>query len=172
MLFEKIKSVKAFVLDVDGVLTKGDVLVTEDGQQLRSFNTRDGYALQLAVKKDYPIAVITGGKSAGVQRRMEGLGIKDVYLGVHHKVNIFNEWLEQKQLKARDVLYIGDDIPDLEIMQVVGLAGCPADAAEEIKAVAHYISPKNGGEGAVRDIIEKVMKLQAVWDNNPTIKSV
>lgn len=172
MLFEKMKTIKAFVFDIDGVLTKGDVLVTDEGHQLRSFNIRDGYALQLSVKGDYPIAVITGGKSEGVRLRMQGLGIQDVYLGIHHKMAIFQKWLNEKRLTANEVLYMGDDIPDLEIMKGVGLAACPADAAEEIKAIAHYISPKRGGDGAVRDVIEKVMKLQKKWDGHLEVSSV
>jgi len=172
MLFEKLKTVKAFAFDVDGVLTKGEVLVTEEGQQLRIFNIRDGYALQLAVKRGYPVVAITGAKSAGVRLRMEGLGIKDVYLGVDDKIGVFNTWLEKQGLEAADVLYMGDDIPDLAVMQHVGVAACPQDAIEEVKAIGHYISPKRGGDGAVRDVIEKVLKLQHTWKDDTSIKSI
>lgn len=163
MIFDQFKRVKAFVFDVDGVLSDGNVLVTEQGEQLRSFNIKDGYAIQLAVKKGYPIAIITGGKSSGVQKRMEALGVEDVFMGVDEKEEVFNGWLSTKGLVAADVLYMGDDIPDLANMNVVGLPTCPADAMEEIKAVAAYISFRNGGAGAVRDVIEKVMKLQGTW---------
>ncbi|MGK6352130.1 KdsC family phosphatase [Parapedobacter sp. DT-150] len=164
MLFDKFKQVKAFVFDVDGVLSDGNVLVTEQGEQLRSFNIKDGYALQLAVKKGYPIAVITGGKSAGVEKRMRGLGISDVYLGVDDKKAVLHDWLAHAGLTLDDILYMGDDLPDLHNMKSVGLPTCPADAVEEIKAVAAYTSFRNGGAGAVRDVIEKVMKLQGTWE--------
>lgn len=172
MLFEKLKSIKAFALDVDGVLTDGLVLVNEEGHQLRRFNIRDGYALQLAVKKGFPLLVITGGQSEGVRKRLAGLGIKDIELGVSDKVAVFKNWLTKLELHLEDVLYIGDDIPDLEVMKIVGLAACPNDAAEEIKAIAHYIGAKNGGEGVVREIMEKVLKLQGAWDADQYIKSV
>lgn len=164
MIFDRFKRVKAFVFDVDGVLSDGNVLVTEAGEQLRSFNIKDGYAMQLAVKKGYPIAIITGGKSLGVRKRMEALGIGDVFMGVDDKSTVLQDWLSAKGLAAADVLYMGDDIPDLANMNAVGLPTCPADAVEEIKAVAAYISFRNGGVGAVRDVIEKVMKLHATWE--------
>jgi 3-deoxy-D-manno-octulosonate 8-phosphate phosphatase (KDO 8-P phosphatase) len=172
MLFDKLKRVKAFVLDVDGVLTNGEVLVTEQGEQLRSFSIRDGYALQLAVKKGFPIAVITGGRSEGVRLRLKGLGITDVFMEVQNKMLCFNKWLNEQQFQVGDVLYMGDDIPDLTIMSQVGMAACPNDAVEEIKAVSHYISSKEGGKGAVRDVIEKVLKLQNKWDDDETVKSI
>ncbi|SEK70158.1 3-deoxy-D-manno-octulosonate 8-phosphate phosphatase (KDO 8-P phosphatase) [Parapedobacter koreensis] len=165
MLFDKFKQVKAFVLDVDGVLSDGNILVTEQGEQLRSFNIKDGYALQLAVKRGYPVAIITGGKSLGVKKRMEGLGVTDIFLGIDDKNAVLRDWLSAKRLLPEDVLYMGDDIPDLANMQVVGLPTCPADAMEEIKAVAAYISFRNGGAGAVRDVLEKVMKLQGTWED-------
>ena len=172
MLFEKLGAVKAFAFDVDGVLTNGEVLVTEAGDQLRKFHIRDGYALQLAVKKGYPIVVITGAQSLGVQRRLEGLGIRDIYLGIRDKMTIFNAWLSRNQIQAAEVLYVGDDIPDLAVMRCVGIPACPADAAEEIKAIASYISPKLGGCGAVRDVIEKVMKVQQTWQDDVIVQSV
>src|SRR5690606_37081761 len=128
MFFDKFKRVKAFVFDVDGVLSDGNILVTEEGDQLRSFNIKDGYAMQLAVKKGYAFAVITGGRSIGVKKRLEGLGIADVFLAVNDKRTIFEEWLENRGLTAAHVLYMGDDIPDLENMQAVGVPTCPADA--------------------------------------------
>ncbi|WP_257669048.1 KdsC family phosphatase [Parapedobacter tibetensis] len=172
MLFEKFKQVRAFVFDVDGVLSDGSILVTEQGEQLRTFNTRDGYAIQLAVKKGYPIAVITGGRSLGVKLRMEGLGIKDIYIGIDDKSAVLHDWLSHNEMTADDILYMGDDIPDLENMKIAGLAACPADAVEEIKAVAAYISFRNGGAGAVRDVIEKVMKLQRTWSEDEHVASI
>ncbi|WP_028298502.1 KdsC family phosphatase [Olivibacter sitiensis] len=170
-MFSKFKQVKAFVFDVDGVLTNGDILVTEGGDQLRIFSTRDGYALQLAIKRRYPIAIITGGKSKGVKARLNGLGIEDVFIGVGDKELVLNDWLESKRLTMEDVLYMGDDIPDMEVMKQVGLATSPCDAVEEIKGLCQYISPVAGGRGAVRDVVEKVMKLQGTWTEDSSVKS-
>src|SRR5690606_18128146 len=171
-IFEKFKKIKAFVFDVDGVLTNGEVLVTESGEQLRSFYIKDGYALQLAVKQGYPIAVITGGNSQGVSARLHGLGIKHVFLNVSDKVGVLNSWIEDQNLNSEEVLYMGDDVPDLELMRTLCFPACPADAIEDIKAVAEYISPSLGGRGAVRDVIEKVMRLQSTWSRDTDIKSV
>src|SRR5690606_25013293 len=171
MLFERFKAVKGFVFDVDGVLTDGSVMVTEAGKQLRSFYIKDGYAIQLAVKKGYPVAIISGGRSAGVESRMRGLGVEHIYLNIRDKAKVFREWLGLVELDATEVLYMGDDIPDLDNMRRSGLAACPADAVEEIKAVAAYISARNGGKGAVRDVIEKVMKLQDTWNEDEFLPS-
>lgn len=172
MLFEKLKLIKAFALDVDGVLTNGQVLVNEEGHQLRSFNIRDGYALQLAVKQNFHLLVVTGGKSEGVRKRLEGLGIKDVETGVDDKISVLENWMGKFGLCKEEILYIGDDMPDLNAMRMVGFAACPNDAVEEIKKISHYISSKNGGEGVVREVIEKVLKLQQVWDVDPYVRSV
>ena len=163
MFLEKIKHIKAFILDVDGVLTNGMIHVTESGEQLRQFNIKDGYALQLAVKRGYRIAVLSGGKSNGVALRLKGLGIEDIFLGLDSKIEVYHKFLSSSGLSAEQILYMGDDIPDLAVMKLVGLAVCPSDAAEEIKSVSDYISPKKGGEGCVRDIIEKVLKIQNSW---------
>lgn len=171
MFLEKLKSIKAFIFDVDGVLTDGIVHVTEAGEQLRQFNIKDGYALQLAVKRGYKIAIITGGRSAGVMLRLKGLGITDVFMQVDSKVEVYSQFLADNQLIADDVVYMGDDIPDLPVMKLVGLPVCPHDAAEEIKSISTYISPINGGKGCVRDIIEKVLKIQSKWtDDSPSAK--
>lgn len=172
ILFDQLKRVKAFVFDIDGVLTNGEVLVTEEGEQLRSFYIKDGYALQLAVKQGYPIAVITGGKSLGVKFRLEGLGIKDVFINISNKTLVLEQWMKQNNIQAEDILYMGDDIPDIHAMEMVGLASCPADAVEDIKAISHYISSKKGGKGAVRDIIEKVLRLQDKWNLDSKVKSI
>ena len=163
MFLEKLKNISAFVLDVDGVLTNGMLLATESGEFLRQFNIKDGYALQLAVKRGFKIAVVSGARSKGVEYRLRGLGISDIYLGLDSKVAAYNEFLEKNGLLPEQVLFMGDDIPDLELMKMAGLAVCPADAVEEIKAVSHYISPKNGGDSCVRDVIEKVLKIQNLW---------
>lgn len=172
VLFDQLKKVKAFVFDVDGVLTNGEVLVTEEGEQLRSFYIKDGYALQLAVKQGYPIAIITGGKSLGVKLRLEGLGIKDVFIDASNKTGVLEQWMQKNNIQAESVLYMGDDIPDILVIGIVCFASCPADAVEDIKAISHYISPIKGGKGAVRDIIEKVLRLQNKWNIDPEVKSV
>ena len=164
-MLHQLNQIRTFIFDVDGVLTNGNVLVTEGGEQLRQFNIKDGYALQLAVKRGYRIVVISGAKSLGVQKRLLGLGITDIVLGVSDKIAIFNKYQEEHQLQTAQMVYVGDDIPDLTVMALAGLAVCPKDAVDEIKEIAHYISPKNGGEGVARDIIEKVMKLQGTWND-------
>lgn len=163
MFLTKLKSVKAFVLDIDGVLTDATVHVTESGEQLRTFNVRDGYAIQLAIKRGFKICAISGGKSQSVILRLNALGITDVHLGIAKKIDTYNEFIKTNQLQPEDVLYMGDDIPDLPVMKIVGVPVCPADAVEEIKALSIYISPKKGGEGCVRDVIEKVLKIQDQW---------
>ncbi|WP_026903413.1 KdsC family phosphatase [Pedobacter glucosidilyticus] len=162
-MLDKLKNINTFIFDVDGVLTNGHVLVTETGEQLRQFNIKDGYALQLAVKKGYNIIVISGAKSSGVEKRLLGLGIKHIFLGVSDKMAVYHQLIKEARLKADDFLYVGDDIPDLAIMKLAPLAVCPSDAVEEIKEAAHYISPKAGGAGVARDIIEKVLKIQQNW---------
>lgn len=163
MFLEKLKHIKAILLDVDGVLTNGNLLLTESGEQLRQFNIKDGYALQLAVKRGIKIAALSGARSKGVEHRLRGLGIQDVFLGLDSKIEVYKNYLAQHNLATEEVLFVGDDMPDLQVMTMVGLAVCPADAIEEIKAISHYISPKNGGEGCVRDIVEKVLKIQNLW---------
>lgn len=171
-MLNKLSHIKAFVFDVDGVLTDGTVLVTESGDQLRRFSIKDGYALQLAVKRGFKIAIISGGRSQSILSRLNGLGILDVYLGVEHKTEKFEEFLLGYDLTADQVLYMGDDVPDYPVMQLVGLPTCPADAAEEIKAISAYISPVKGGRGCVRDVIEKVLKVQGLWaDEAPSAKA-
>jgi 3-deoxy-D-manno-octulosonate 8-phosphate phosphatase (KDO 8-P phosphatase) len=159
----KLSEVSAFVFDVDGVMTDSSILVTETGEQLRTFNIKDGYALQLAVKSGYPICIISGGRSQGVVRRLNTLGIKDVHIGVLDKFKVLDNFIQLNKLDPAHILYMGDDIPDLQVMQHVGLPVCPADAAEEIKGISLYISTFKGGKGCVRDVIEKVLKIQGKW---------
>lgn len=169
MLLQKLKEITTFIFDVDGVLTTGDVLASESGELLRTFNIKDGYALQLAVKKGYHVCIISGGNGQAMAKRFAGLGIPDVYLGVSDKVQIFNHYLDIYSIDAAEALYMGDDIPDLNVMKLVGVATCPADASSDIKAVCSYISPYKGGKTAVRDVIEKVLKIQGKWfDANPS----
>lgn len=159
----KLTKIKAFILDVDGVLTNGSVTLMPNGEQVRVMNIKDGYALQLAVKKGYKVIIISGGKSEMVRTRLNGLGITEVYLGIHNKIDTYKEVLEIHGIEADEILYMGDDMPDYEVMKRVGVPTCPQDAAQEIKDLSIYISGKKGGEGAVRDVIEQVMKVQDKW---------
>lgn len=169
MFLQKLKEITTFIFDVDGVLTNGDIIASDSGEFLRTFNIKDGYALQLAVKRGYLVCVISGGKGIAMQKRFEGLGIQEIYLGVGDKVEVFNNLLEKYKLGAEEILYMGDDIPDLRVMQLAGLPTCPSDAVPEIKALSAYISPYSGGKTAVRDIIEKVLRVQSKWfDEHPS----
>ncbi len=158
-----LRQIKGFVFDVDGVLSPSTIPIGEDGNPTRQANIKDGYALQLACKLGYHIAIITGAKSEAIKRRYEALGIPHVYIGAEVKIGIFNDWLKEVGLTADEVIYVGDDIPDYEIMQVVGLPCCPHDAAVEIQAISKYISPITGGYGCVRDIVEQVLRAQDNW---------
>ncbi len=160
---ELLKHITTFVFDYDGVLTQGIAILTENGEPLRTANVRDGYALQLAVKKGYNVAVISGGKSPSMQRRLFSLGVTDVFLGVEHKLEVFEQYIKTKNVGREEVVYMGDDIPDYHVMLQVAVPACPADAAEEIRAISKYISHYEGGKGCVRDIIEQVLKLQKNW---------
>jgi 3-deoxy-D-manno-octulosonate 8-phosphate phosphatase (KDO 8-P phosphatase) len=159
----KLKDITTFIFDVDGVLTDGSVFVTETGEQSRAFNIKDGYALQLAVKCGYNVCAISGSRSKTAIYRLNSLGITDVFIGAHVKINKFKDYLESKHILPANVLYMGDDIPDLGVMKLAGLPVCPADAVEEIKAVSAYVSPFGGGKGCARDVIEKVLKVQDKW---------
>jgi 3-deoxy-D-manno-octulosonate 8-phosphate phosphatase (KDO 8-P phosphatase) len=163
---EHLNHISTFIFDVDGVLTDGTVTVTTSGEMLRKMNIKDGYALKTAVDKGYHICIISGGSNEGVRLRLQGLGVKDIHLGVHNKTETLTEYLKSHNIDSANALYMGDDIPDLKVMQLVGLPCCPQDAVPEIKAVSSYISHKNGGKGAVRDVIEQVMKVQGKWNNN------
>lgn len=158
-----LQHITTFIFDVDGVLTDGTVMITSDGQMLRSMTVRDGYAIKIAIDKGYRIGVISGGTNPGVASRLKGLGVTDVYLGEQHKPERLLSYLSENGIAAKNVLYMGDDIPDREAMQSVGLPCCPNDAVSEIKEICTYISHKNGGRGCVRDVIEQVLKVQGNW---------
>lgn len=159
----KLQEIKAFVFDYDGVISDGNIWSANDTIIVRSGNVKDGYAMQYALRKGYLIAILSGGSGDSIRSRMKMLGVEDVYLGSHRKKEIFEDFLKDKQLLPEQVLYVGDDIPDYDVMRLAGVSACPADAAEEIKAVADYISHKNGGCGCVRDVIEQVLRLQGQW---------
>jgi len=160
---EKLKSIRTFIFDVDGVFTDNTVYLGSDGEQMRTANVRDGYAVQLAVKKGFQIVILSGGNSTGVAKRFDALGVKHVFLGAANKLDVFHRFLMEHQTDSMHVCYMGDDIPDYRVMKECGLACCPADAASEIKSVSHYISPYNGGKGCVRDILEQALKVQKLW---------
>lgn len=159
-------NINTLIFDVDGVLTNGMVTIMPDGELVRNMNIKDGYALKTAVDKGFHVCIISGGRNEGVRTRLANLGIKDIYLGAHDKIQQYNELVEKYNLKPENVLYMGDDVPDFPVMKLVGLPCCPNDAAREIQQVSKYISDKKGGEGCVRDIIEQVLKVQGKWDNN------
>ena len=159
----KFKNIKVFIFDVDGVLTNNEILITETGEFLRIMNLRDGYAMRKAVSKFYRIFVISAGSSQGIAKRLESLGVEKVYLGVQNKIDIYNAIHAEHNLNENETLYMGDDLPDYEPMIHVGLPCCPADAVPEIKAISIYISPLEGGKNCVRDVIEKVLKLNDHW---------
>lgn len=163
---EKLKKINTLIFDYDGVLTDGTVITTENGDQLRSGHVRDGYALHLAFKKGYNIAVISGGTSDSISLRLKTLNLTDIFIRVSNKIVVFNQYIKQKNVDASQVMYMGDDIPDYKVMQMAGLPVCPADAAEEIKSISKYISSYKGGHGCVRDIIEQLMKIQGTWMND------
>ncbi len=160
-VLSQFRDIKYFILDVDGVLTDGSLVLASDDTLSRTMNTRDGYAMQLAVKKGYDIIIITGGKSEAVGSRLKGLGLEHVYTGVEDKLEVLNSIADKIDLTK--ALYMGDDMPDLQVMQKVALPTCPADACDEIKLISAYISHANGGKGCVRDVIEKVLKLNDDW---------
>lgn len=155
--------IKAFVFDVDGVLSPSVIPISEDGVPLRMANIKDGYALQLAAKYNYKMAIITGGDTPAVQKRFSVLGIKDIFLKASHKIEILEKWIADNNLTLEEVIYIGDDIPDLKCMRSVGLPCAPRDAAWEVKETALYISRFDGGYGCVRDIVEQVLRANGQW---------
>jgi 3-deoxy-D-manno-octulosonate 8-phosphate phosphatase (KDO 8-P phosphatase) len=161
-----LKHINTFIFDYDGVLTDGSILTLDDGEAYRITNVKDGYALQLAVKKGYRVAIISGARADNMLHRLNALQIKDVFLGVENKLEAFDNYLEVNNLKPEQVLFMGDDIPDHEVMLKAGISACPADAAEEIRSVANYISHAAGGRGCVRDVIEQVLKIQGKWMND------
>jgi len=163
---EYLQHITTFIFDVDGVLTDGTVTITTKGEMLRRMNIKDGYAIKTAVDQGYNMCVISGGSNEGVRIRLQGLGVTNIYLGTHNKMDQMNEFLHNYNIKLENVLYMGDDIPDYPTMKLAGLPCCPQDAAPEIKEICSYISHKNGGKGAVRDVIEQVLKVQGKWDAN------
>jgi 3-deoxy-D-manno-octulosonate 8-phosphate phosphatase (KDO 8-P phosphatase) len=160
---ELLQGIKAMIFDVDGVLSTSYLPLYTSGEQIRLINTKDGYALRLAVKKGIILAIITGGNSQALQKQYTRLGFTDIYMEVPEKVEKLKEFMLKHSLDAREILYMGDDIPDYHVMRIVGLPVCPSDAAKEIKAISRYVSKKKGGHGCVRDMVEQVLKAQGHW---------
>lgn len=168
---ENFAAINTFVLDVDGVLTNSTLLVLENGKLLRQMNVRDGYAIKRAIDMGYKVAIITGGKSQGVVTRLKNLGVVDIYYGISDKVEAYREFMylyddpddPENSIGYENVLYMGDDVPDYEVMRLVGLPACPNDACPEILSIAKYVSHAKGGEGAVRDVIERTLRLNGHW---------
>jgi len=167
---EYLVNITTFIFDVDGVLTDGTITVTTEGEMLRTMNIKDGFALKTAIDTGFNLCIISGGSNEGVRKRLAGLGIKDIFLGAHNKIEQLDSYLNENNISKSQVLYMGDDIPDYPVMELVGMPCCPQDAVPEIKAISKYISHKNGGKGAVRDVIEQVLKVQNKWNKNFSAK--
>ncbi|TRZ42323.1 KdsC family phosphatase [Robertkochia solimangrovi] len=160
---EYLEHITTFVFDVDGVLTDGTIQITPEGEMLRTMHTKDGYAMKTAIQLGYNICIISGGSNEGVRHRLRGLGLTDINLGVSDKVEKLDEYFDIYNIKPENTVYMGDDIPDLHVMKMVGLPCCPNDAVAEIKDISLYVSHKPGGKGCVRDIIEQVLRVQGKW---------
>ncbi len=161
---EIMPQITTFIFDVDGVLTNGMVTIFPDGEMIRNMNIKDGYALKTAVMAGYNVCIISGGTNEGVRTRLKALGITDIYLGAHNKLDQFKEYTKLNNIQTKNILYMGDDIPDYPVMKKVGLPCCPNDAVPEIQDISLYVSHKKGGIGCVRDVIEQVLKVQGKWD--------
>lgn len=163
MINYDLKKIKAVVFDVDGVLSRQTIVLSANGEPLRTVNIKDGYAIQLAQKVGLRIAIITGGKTEAVRLRYEGLGVEDIHMGCAVKIKTYREFLEKYSLNDEEIIYVGDDIPDYEVMKACGCACCPADACPDVKAIATYVATANGGDGCGREIIEQVLRAQGKW---------
>ena len=163
MINYDLQKIRAIVFDLDGVLSSSTISLGADGVPLRTVNIKDGYAIQLAVKMGLHVAIISGCKIESVRSRYEGLGMTDIYLGASVKIKIYEDFLAKYHLKEEEVMFMGDDIPDLEIMRRVGCPVCPKDACSEVKAVSIYVSDYQGGDGCGRDVIEQTLKAQGKW---------
>lgn len=160
---ELLTSIKAFVFDVDGVMTDGTVTIYPTGEFIRQMSVKDGYAMQLAIKRGLRIIVITGGRDQSISIRLQRLGITDIALDTHNKMEPLNKYSKEYDIPFEQMLYMGDDVPDIEPMKAVGISSCPTDACVDVLSIADYVSPYGGGKGAVRDIIEQTLRAQGKW---------
>ena len=158
--------IRLIIFDIDGVLSRSTVVLHPEGQPMRTVNIKDGYAIQLAIKQQLPIAIITGGNAESIRMRYEGLGVKDIYMRSAVKITVYEQLLEKYHLTDDEVMYMGDDIPAYEVMQRVGCAVCPADACPDIRQISCYVSQWEGGMGCGRDVIEQVLRAQGKWLND------
>lgn len=165
------KPIRLMVMDVDGVLTDGSILLLDDGQMARTMHTKDGYAMRLALEMGYEICVISGATDEAVRMRLMKLGIQSIHLGIHDKASLLKDIMLKGNYQKDEVLFIGDDMPDYQAMQLVGLPCCPYDAVEDIKSISVYVSSFHGGKGCVRDVIEKVLKLNGHWHKDAQVPS-
>ncbi len=161
---EDIARVRGFVFDVDGVFTDNRLAILPDGEFVRSYNSKDGFVIRQLVKKGYPVCIISGGKGRALELRFEMLGVTDVYLDCFEKLDRLERFMAKHGLEADQVLFMGDDVPDIPPMRRVGMPVCPADAAIDVKAVSRYVSAYAGGEGCVRDVVEQVLRARGDWD--------
>lgn len=160
---ELLKKITTFILDVDGVLTNGKILVTSKGKMLREMNTKDGFIMKYALDKGFKIFIISGGTNKGVKERLKDLGIEEIFLGERTKKDTYEKLIKKYNLKKNEIVYMGDDIPDITVMKKIGVPCCPNDAVPDVKQISIYISKKNGGQGCVRDIIEQTLRVQNKW---------
>lgn len=161
---EILPDITTFIFDVDGVLTDSTVLLLENGELVRHMSVRDGFAIKTALDNGYRVAIISGGTSMAVKTRLNNLGVTDVFLKVYDKLEIFKEYCDRYTIEPNEILYMGDDLPDIPVMKRVGLATAPNDADQEVLKISHYVSHKNGGKGCVRDVIEQVLRVQGKWE--------
>ena len=160
---ELLKKITTFILDVDGVLTNGKILVTSKGKMLREMNTKDGFIIKYALDEGFKIFIISGGTNKGVRERLKDLGIEEIFLGKDSKNSTYEMLIKKHNLNENEILYMGDDVPDIPVMKKVGVPCCPNDAVPDVKQISIYISKKNGGQGCVRDIIEQTLRVQHKW---------
>lgn len=166
MINYDLDKIKAVIFDVDGVLSRQTISLASSGEPLRTVNIKDGYAIQLAQKMGLRIAILTGGTTEAIRKRYEGLGVEDIFMGCAVKIHTYDEFLAKYQLSDEEIIYVGDDIPDYEVMRRCGCPCCPADACSDIKSISRYVSSANGGEGVGRDIVEQVLRAQGHWLSN------
>ena len=169
---QRLSQITTLLFDVDGVLTDGKVIITTEGEMYRQMDTKDGYALKCALDAGLKIVIISGGTNEGVRNRLKALGVYDIYLGAHHKLDAYQDILDNYDLKPENMLYMGDDVPDIPVMEKVGVSCCPQDAVTDVLQISDYISPKKGGEGCVREIIEQVLRVQGKWGQFQNAKKI
>lgn len=168
---EELLTVKAFIFDVDGVLSKDVLPLDQNGEPIRTTNVKDGFAIRNAINNGFPVAIISGGRTENIRKRYENIGVQHIYLSVQNKEECFNDFIKMTGIKPSEIMYMGDDLPDYNVMSMIGIPTCPSDAVTEVKLISKYISDRCGGEGCVRDVIEQVLRAQGKWINTKALKS-